>query len=302
MDEQQSTARISVLIVCRNEITGIRRTLTSISTSPDLASIEVIVVDNASTDGSAQIDSEFPFVKMLRMQRNFGWTRAANAGTRTAQGEFLCFVRPGIEFQPETITSLEKKLKEDSSALAVCPFVVDSSRQPLTSVHPLPDAAMIRQFWKTGILGVSLPLDLTAEAVQADYVVNAPFFIRRLSIAGMNFLDVRYGQFWADAEICFQIRRAGKSIVVLPGVQVQDSNPMPLIPQPLDRQSAALSADAALGGAAYLGKHAGMLGALGFRLGAITSAAISALSFDGAKIKRLIAIVSSQKIDGTQGK
>lgn len=294
MEDLQPDARISILIVSRNEGERLRRTLASLAAS-DPASIEVVVVDNASTDGSARIDGDFPFVKMLRMQRNFGWTKSANVGMRTAKGEFLCLVPPGIEFEPDTIAKLEQALLADSSALAVCPLAVDDGGTIVTQAYKLPDAAMVKEFSQTGSLGASLPVDTSAPAVRAEYVVHSPLFMRRVSMAGMNFLDERYGQFWSDAEIYFQIRRAGKSVVILPSVRVKSATPALAFPQPLDRWGSKLKADAILSGAAYLGKHSGFGSSFGYRIGAILGALVS------AKIGLFLGLISGQKIDGTQG-
>lgn len=302
MEDFEPPVRTSVLIISRNEIEPLRRTLASLAAISDPASIEVIVVDNASTDGSAAIDGEFPSVKMLRMQKNFGWTKAVNVGTRTAKGEFLCLTPVGVEFAADTIPSLEKALLEEPSALAVCPLVTSSGGELITEAYPLPNAAMIKKFWNTGSRGSSLPIDQAAPSIRAEYVVNSPMLMRRQSMAGMNYLDERYGQFWSDAEICFQIRRAGKSILVLPRIRVTKSTTTSPISLPLNRWSAQLSADAAVGGAAYLGKHSGFGASLGFRLSAVSSSAISALSFSGPKIKRFMSLLTGQKIDGTQGK
>ncbi len=300
MEEPLPSIRTSVIFVSRNNVDALRKSLTSIASIGSDQSVEVIVVDNASRDGSSVIDQEFPFIRMLRMQRNFGWTRAANAGIRTAQGEYLCFTQPGIEFEPETISRLEVSLSEDSTALAVCPLVLDGDGKTATSVHPIPDAAFLRRFWTTGNPGDSLPIDTSADRIPVEYVMHSPLLIRRLSITGMNYLDRRYGHFWADAEICAQIRRAGKRILLVPAIHMRNIAPLPLISFPLDRRSASLSADAAIGGAAFLQKHQKGIAGMTFRLGAIFTAGLEALSFDAARIGRFTAILGGQKIDGTQ--
>src|SRR5690606_23055553 len=162
----------SVILVSRNHIDALRKSLTSLASVVGHESIEVIVVDNASRDGSAVIDQEFPFIRMLRMQRDFGWTRAANAGIRTASGEYLCFVRPGVQLESETISRLEMALSEDSTALAVCPLVVNGEGHTVTSVHPIPDAAFLKRFWTTGIPGDSLPIDISADRIAVEYVMH----------------------------------------------------------------------------------------------------------------------------------
>lgn len=305
MEEIKVTPQTSILIVSRNRGEALRRTLTSLQPLADPAQLEVLVVDNASTDGSATIDAEFPFVRMLRMQRDCGFTKAVNIGTRTSTGDYLCLCPLGIEFQPDTLPALRAAV--EGGALAATPLVVDATGGAITRLYPLPDAEAFRSFWKSGDRGPAVAFDPNATEVRAEYIVGSPVLLRRQSIVGMNYLDERYGQFWSDAEICTQVRRAGKPLVLLPKLQVTGE----AIPDAgfarLTSESAKYSADAAIGGAAYLSKHRGFMAGAMFRLGAtassLGSALLGTLTFQqpGAKWARFLNLAAGQKIDGNQG-
>jgi GT2 family glycosyltransferase len=105
----------------------------------------------------------------------------------------------------------------------------------------------------------------------------------------MRYFDERFGEHWSDLELCWQLRSAGKKIVMLPQVRVFYSESPSAAPDYVD------SADSAIGAAAYLGKHYGMASGLGLRVSAILHA-LTQLNF-----KLLGALVAGQKIDGTQG-
>lgn len=302
MEESQPAPRTSVLIVARNQSAAVRRTIESLAGQPP-ESVEILVVDNASTDGGQSLDADFPHIKMLRMQRNFGWTKGVNVGTRTAKGEYLCLTPPGIEFEADTIERLIARFAQDPEVRGVCPLSVDAQGVPATRIYPLPTRDVFWRFWTTGHLGPPLPLDLTAEAVRAPYVTGTALLIRRQAIVAMNYLDERYGQFWSDAEICYQIARAGKAIVVLPGVRVRGLQPYRQIPDKLDVWGAKLSADAALGAAAYLGRHEGLWAGLGFRAAASLASlgAMWNLRRLGPHAVRFVNVLTGQKIDGNQG-
>lgn len=307
MEELKPIPQTSIVLVNRNRTSALRRTLASLQPLADPNRIEVLVVDNASTDGGATIDSEFPFVSMLRMQRNVGYTKGVNIATRTATGEYLCLAPPGVEFETSTIAALIAGLEAESGALAVSPLVMDANGQPITRIYPLPDRITLAAFWKSGRLGPPLSFDPSSPEVRADYVVDSPLLLRRRSIAGMNYLDQRYGQFWSDAEICFQVRRAGKAVIVLPTVKVRGESSAEAWTSPMNRESGQLSADAALGAAGYLAKHEGAMAGLKFRLGAVLGSLVSALGSTvtfqqpGAKWVRFTNLASGQKIDGNQG-
>lgn len=337
MDEQTLPPKASVLLVSRNSEAALRRTLSSlaplagprlsvpardakppepkskgkgaISASPAEAPaapegpVEVIVVDNGSTDGSAAMDSEFPWVVMLRMPKDFGWTKAVNVGTRTAAGEFMCICSPGVEFQQSTLTELVTALESEPLALAVAPLSTDAQGVPVTRLYPLPDREVLGSFWRSGSLGRPLPIDQAADRIEAEHIVNSPLLLRRQSIVGMNYLDERYGHFWSDAEISTQIKRAGRKLLLLPRVTVRGLPAFQPIPDRLDRRGAQLSADAALGAAAYLGKHSGFGARLGFHLTATLLAFLAIFSFrsPGGQLIRFFNIFTGTRIDGNQG-
>jgi N-acetylglucosaminyl-diphospho-decaprenol L-rhamnosyltransferase len=291
-----------VLLVSRNQQDAMRRTLESLA--PYAATgVEVLVVDNASSDGSARADSEFPFVKMLRMQRNFGWTKAINVGARTAQGEYLLLTPPGIEFGPDTIPRLVEASQSETAAGAVAPLAVDAQGTPVTRSYPLPSRETLWQFWRTGSTGKPLSLDRSQPVIVATYLTGSPLLIRRQAIAGMNYLDEKYGHFWADAEFAFQIQRAGKRIHLLPDVQVKALPPYLPIPERLDGAAALLAADAVNGACVYLAKREGSFSALRFRIAAVVTSLGGLFVFRqwGARAMRFWSIATGQKIDGTQG-
>ena len=53
-----------------------------------------------------------------------------------------------------------------------------------------------------------------------DYAPGAPILTRKLFLRGMNYFDERYGDYWSDLELCWQLRNAGKRILCLPQVHV----------------------------------------------------------------------------------
>jgi GT2 family glycosyltransferase len=116
----------------------------------------------------------------------------------------------------------------------------------------------------------------------------AALLVRKAFIQGMNYIDQRYGHSWADAEICFQARRGGKKILLVP----QATGVWHAIPDPGGDLA---EADRVAGAATFYGKHFGYVVALRFRLAAILRA------FMGLRLGLVSNLLSGQKIDGTQG-
>ncbi len=128
--------RVTALIFSYDSAPALRRCLAALEASNDRASIEILVVDCGSHDESAQLDSEFSNITMLRLPRYFGRTKALNIGTRTAAGEYLLFMTPEVEVLPTTIPSLVAQLEADPETVAVCPLLLDTQTQTGAAVLP----------------------------------------------------------------------------------------------------------------------------------------------------------------------
>src|SRR6202167_6311524 len=118
--------RVTALIFSYDSAPALRRCLSALEGSNDRASIEILVVDCGSHDESAQLDSEFSGISMLRLPRYFSRTKALNIGTRTAAGEYLLFMTPEVEVLPTPIPSLLAQLEASPETVAVCPLLLDT--------------------------------------------------------------------------------------------------------------------------------------------------------------------------------
>jgi GT2 family glycosyltransferase len=87
--------KLSVVIICWNDLRVIRECLRSIFAGAQSADLEVIVSDNGSTDGSVQfIHENYPQVRVVENGANLGFAKGNNAGIRAAQGEFVLILNP----------------------------------------------------------------------------------------------------------------------------------------------------------------------------------------------------------------
>lgn len=272
MEEPESTAseeapsgpRVTALIVSYNCIEPLRRTLRSLLASQGRESLQIIVVDNASQDGSNRVDQEFEEVTVLRMPHYMGLTRARNIGIRTAKGEYLFLLAPGVEVKPDTVNELVAALVEHPEARAVCPLLVDEEGFPAPQIYRLPDKEDLSQFWRGRPLA-ALPAPDGDDPIPVEYPSCQALLIRRHTIQGINYLDQRFGEYWADADLCRQIRRANRKILLLPRIQATFRREGAWQPRETSER-AAFTADAALGAAALVGKQEGFTAGLLFQI------------------------------------
>ena len=89
--------KITALVYSYNNEAALRRCLTALEASDARAVMEILVVDKGSTDGSANLDTDFPNATFMRLPRNFGNTKALNIGMRTGVGELVLFLSPEVE-------------------------------------------------------------------------------------------------------------------------------------------------------------------------------------------------------------
>ncbi|MEZ5402488.1 MAG: glycosyltransferase [Bryobacteraceae bacterium] len=290
--QEPSAPIVSVLMVSFNCIEALRTSLSALESAPDRAEFEILVTDHGSTDGSQLIDTEFPEINVLRLPHFCGQTKARNIGLRTARGEFVLLLAPGIVLDPGAVTALAHRLESEAGVLAVCPTIAGADGKVVSRQLALPDATAAARSWR----------DPQAELGAGTGLHDGhAILLRRRTIQGINYLDERYGEAWGDVELAFQIRRAGKKIL-----QVADIGGRIGIPEgawkPSDsRYRAAFDADAANGAASYIGKHFGLIPALVFRIKLILGAFGKTITFQnpGYQVSLLSRLVSGYKIDGT---
>ena len=275
---------MSAILVGWNQVEPLRRAVAALERSIDRERLEILVVDLGSQDGSAQIDSEFPAIVILRLPHNFGATKAMNIGTRTAKADLVFYLSPDVEVAPDTVSKLADKLEADSDAAAVCPLLVDEEGKPASRIYKLPTKESFQGDMQT------VPIDVAQESVNVEYPGRDAVLVRKQFVKGMNYFDERYGEYWADADLAMQIRRGLKKIRLYPSIRaVKHADTSP------DASKGLLAADRAGGAAAFIGKYHGFMAGLGFRIGAIFRA-LGHFDF-----KQLVALASGQKIDGSQG-
>lgn len=284
--EEAAKPRVSIVIVTRNCEAALRRALAALEASKDRERFEVLTVDAGSSDGCPRIDTEFPSTTVLRLPRNFGKTRARNIGMRTAQADLILFLDPHVEVEQGTVDALAAVLETRDDAAAAAPMLVDEAGQPVGSTYGLPAADELAEASLKGPrLAVRAPAGDTA-----DVVDEAAILVRRNFVAGMNYLDEkRFSEYWSLLEVCWQIRNAGKKIVVAQGARAV------LIPG-RDREcgETAHIADRVAGAAAYIGKHNGLMAGISFRIKCFLSV------LGGLKAPLAWSILMGSRIDPTQ--
>jgi len=289
-DEYQAPVppKVSVILVVRNQIAELRRAIAAIEKSTGREQFEILVVDRASDDDTPDLNEEFPQVTLLRLPFDFGATKAMNIATRTAKGDCLLFLSPGVEVEPGTIMSLAGRIENDSAAVAVCPLLVDDTGGPVPQVLPLPDRGFFSNASERPPSKSVPDIAPGNDTIDVAYPGRDALLVRRQFVAGMNYFDERLGHHWADADLALRIHRAQKKIRICTSVQAKWHPPVSAEPNDTAHQ-----ADRILGAAVLLRKYDGFFAGLTFRIAATLGALAT------FKLGLFGALLSSQKLDGS---
>lgn len=281
--------RVTALIVSYNSADALRRCIGALRASKSRELFEILVVDLGSQDDSARMDAEFEDVTMLRLPKHFGATKAMNIATRTAMGDCILYLDPHVELRPDAVSILLKRLEEDEEAGAVCPLLEDASGKAVAQVYRIPDRNLLQEACSTGRMPLApVAVGDGSDAVAVEYASRSAILVRKQFVQGMNYFDERYGHYWGDAELAFQIRKAAKKTLIVPAARA-------VWHEYTEPASSKLQADRWVGASAYLSKHEGFGAGFSF-LFAATLKALFSFNFG-----LFVALASSQKVDGNQG-
>jgi GT2 family glycosyltransferase len=282
--------RVTALVVSRNRVDLLRRAIEALEKSEEREKLEILVVDNGSTDGSAQLESEFPNARFIRLPRNFGLTKAMNIGVRASTGEFVLFLHEDTEVSAGTARLLASVLESQSDVGAASPLLVSTDGIPVPQLEALPSPQHTEIYWRAA--------DPASGDQTAEYSRGAALMMRKQSLTAMRQIDERYGNFGSDAEFCFQVQRAGKRVLLVTAASAIHHCPSETGPT----LRALSSADRKLGIATYLKKHHGFMSGVMFRISTSLAALGAVLKFRDFRYHwaEMTMLWGGQKIDGTQ--
>jgi N-acetylglucosaminyl-diphospho-decaprenol L-rhamnosyltransferase len=191
---------------------------------------EVIVVDNASTDNSADmVRTRFPHVRLIHLPENLGFSGGNNAGIRAARGDYILLLNPDTVAHPGSISLLCDYMEAHPEAGIIGPRLLnaDGSLQPSRRRFPtlttaliestplqqfVPNASSLRRFYM---------LDRPEDAPQqVDWLSGAVLLCRREALEQAGPFDPGYFMFSEEVDLCRRVAQAGWSIAYLPAAEV----------------------------------------------------------------------------------
>lgn len=197
---------------------------------------EVVLVDNASTDGSADAAAvATPAARLLREPRNRGFAGGVNLAARHASHDWLLLLNPDARIEAAAVTALRAALEACPDAAVAGASLVDESGAPQHgfTVRRFPtlaslatDLLLVDELWpgnpaRRRYRADDVPLDGKLP-IEVDQPAAACLMVRREVFEALGGFDERYHPAWfEDVDFCRRVRAAGHRILFVPSARVE---------------------------------------------------------------------------------
>lgn len=212
---------ISFIIVNWNTKDLLRDCLGSIYKTAGSLTFEVIVVDNASSDGSAaMLAAEYPQVKAIANAENRGFGAANNQGFCIMQGKYALLVNTDAVLTEGAVQKLWAFAEANPRAAIVCGQLLNADGSRQNSIAPFP--TLLTLAVNVSLLEYLFPRRYPSKRyehkkpLEVDSAVGACMLIRRQALEEVSMFDERYFFFYEETDLAFAMRRAGWLIYQVP--------------------------------------------------------------------------------------
>jgi N-acetylglucosaminyl-diphospho-decaprenol L-rhamnosyltransferase len=217
--EQGAEPLVSAIVVnwnTRELLAGCLENLTA--STPAEVSMEIVVVDNGSRDGSAEmVAREWPNVTLIRNEENLGYTRANNQAIRLATAPWLLLHNTDARLRPDTLSKLLACATSNPQAGAVGPRLEygDGSWQRWTAGRaPTLGSAAVYYLLLDRLLpfhGLFLGRDVRSR-FRPDWVSSACMLVRSAALEQVGLLNEQFFVYMDDVDLCQRLRDGGWTV------------------------------------------------------------------------------------------
>ena len=208
---------VSIVIVSFNAQADLARCLESLQ-APAAAGHEIVVVDNASSDGSADVARRFTGVRVVELPANAGFAHANNVGLAVTRGTNVLLLNSDTVVPRGAIDRLLAELDRNPDVAVVGPRLVDGNGRAELSfgrmIGPFNEARQ-KRLSRSGAVDV-----MTRRRQYPDWVSGACLLVRRADAEAVGGLDERFFMYTEDVDFCAAIRARGRRILFAPEIEV----------------------------------------------------------------------------------
>lgn len=225
-------AAISIVIVNYNVQYFIEQCLNAIFNLTEFdGALEVIVVDNDSSDGSVtMIREKFPAVIVIENKENVGFSIANNQGFKVAKGRYILMLNPDTIIEEDTLQKCYDKIASDPQIGLMGVRMVDGGGKFLPESKrgfPTP----LRAFFKfTGLYRLAPSSKVwngyyfgqvgEMEEAEVEILCGAFMFLRAEDLKEVGYLDESFFMYGEDIDLSYRFKEAGKKVIYFPGTTI----------------------------------------------------------------------------------
>jgi hypothetical protein len=212
---------ISVIIVNWNTKELIQNSLNSVYRTMGNIAFEIIVVDNASSDGSlAILEKKYPYIVKIFNQENKGFGAANNQGFAVMKGKYALLLNTDAILTPTAVHKLWTFCEQHHETAIVCGQLLNTDGSKQNSVAAFPSLLTIAI--NTSFLEYLFPRRFPSKRyehkkpLEVDSAIGACMLIRKKALDDVGFFDDRYFFFFEETDIAYALKRAGWVIYQVP--------------------------------------------------------------------------------------
>lgn len=189
---------------------------------------EVVVVDNASSDGSAaMVERNHPWARVVELPRNRGFAAGVNEGVRATTGEAVLVLNPDVVVDRAGVDTLLTALDADQDAAAISPLLIGHDGKPQGEMYRrFPGPAQVLLFWsflapmarRIGAIRrrwLEHPIAYRQRS-SVDQLPGGALLLRRSALEAVGPLDEGYFIWFEDVDWCYRARQSGWQLLVEP--------------------------------------------------------------------------------------
>lgn len=217
---------VSVIIVNWNARDYLLQCLASLSKEVCRYPMEIIVVDNASTDGSPEyVTAQYPEVRLIRNMENLGFAKANNMGISISSGKYICFINSDVKALPGCINRLIEYCEEYPECGMVGPRIIGADGLLQRSCRGFPSvwnmfcrAVALDRFFKDKKLFTSYALNnWPHDSLRAVDILSGCFWlVSRQALSEVGLLDEVFFIYGEDMDWCKRFWNKGWRVVYVP--------------------------------------------------------------------------------------
>jgi GT2 family glycosyltransferase len=225
-DSKVCMTDLSIVIVSWNTKKYMEECLTSLSTIDGNLSAKIIVVDNASADGTPEmIRTQFPNVKLIETGANLGFARGNNVGIKEATGKYICLINSDVNVPSDCLEKMHTFMEQNPGVGLLGPGMLRPDGKVYRSGMRFPTlwnlflrALFLDSLFKnTGLFGGYLMKDFHFDETRDIDVLNGWLWMaRREALHQVGPLDGRFFMYAEDVDWCKRFHMAGWRVVFYP--------------------------------------------------------------------------------------